>query len=65
MPGWDTDFNENAANTIAYGFGFTEAVSQSVGQYLTDEAGEKVQNFVPFGGTSNFGVRFVDAQIPE
>lgn len=65
MPGWDVDFNDGAAGIIAYGFSFTEARSQSVGQYLTDEPGEKVQNFIPFGGTSNFGVRFVDAQFPE
>ncbi len=65
MPGWDTEFNENAAETFAFGYGFTASIPQSVGQYLTDEAGEKVQNFVPFGGTSNFGIRFVDAEFPE
>ena len=64
-PGWEANPNLEAAELVAYGFGFLGEVRQSVGQYPTDDPDIKVQNYVIPGGSQFFSVKFDDTKFPQ
>ncbi|MCK5607815.1 hypothetical protein KAR91_38395 [Candidatus Pacearchaeota archaeon] len=65
MPGWDADPNLEAANIIAYGYGFTGDDIQTFGQFSVPESTDKVQNFNIDDNVVKISFRFDAAQFPE
>ena len=65
MPGWDTDPNVDAAETLAFGFDLFGDRETTFGQFPVEDSTDKVDNFFEQTDGTNISIRFDNTKFPE